>query len=128
DRAMDATTASDSGNFALAPDPFTTGVPITVEFLPQVNSVRIIPTSLLVTGKKHRASVSGAWKSDTCTQPGSTQTMPLDTAAAANNIAISRDHATADPAAGGFGTISIKWTNAQNCKSRPHAAGNSTNH
>jgi hypothetical protein len=72
DKEMDAADMNNPSNFALIPGAAGSGVPISVEFLPALNQVRIIPGSLLAVNTKYTVLVAGLVKSAAGTPLGST--------------------------------------------------------
>ena len=60
DKDMDATDMSTASNFAVIPGSASSSVPITVQHLPALKQVRIIPTSLLAVNTTYTVLVAGS--------------------------------------------------------------------
>jgi hypothetical protein len=114
DRPMDAATTGNKLNYALFPGTSTTSLDFTVEFLPNLNEVRIIPAVLLAGGTVYHMYVAGLVKSAEGTALGNTIHFDFNTAASPTTTSqISWNGATAAPGTNP-GEITLTWTtNAQ---------------
>jgi hypothetical protein len=114
DKEMDATDMSTATNFALVPGAASSGIPITVQFLPALNQVRIIPSQLLAVNTQYTVLVAGLVKSAAGTPLGSTSGFQFTTATTtATTSAISWAGATAATGAGVAGDIDLNLQPAQ---------------
>jgi hypothetical protein len=117
DRPMDPATAGNASFYALFEDPSTSSLSFTVELLPVLNEVRIIPNTLLNSGKTYHVYVAGGVKSAAGTAMGNTihfdfNTTALSAATATSFISWS-GVTTAGPGVNP-GEITLTWTtNAQ---------------
>lgn len=80
DRPMDAADMSNKVNFGVFPGTATTSIGITVQYLPALNQVRIIPDALLSLDTKYTVLVAGAVKSAAGTPLGQTNGFTFTTA------------------------------------------------
>jgi hypothetical protein len=99
-------------NFAVIPDGATGSIPITVEFLPVVNTVRIIPNSFLLLNKGYTAAVSGSVKSAAGTPLGSSVGWVFTTVAADNATSLISFGTVTQTAGGNPGEIILAWPTA----------------
>ncbi|HZE96795.1 MAG TPA: Ig-like domain-containing protein [Planctomycetota bacterium] len=112
DRAMDNAFVSNPIYFELIPGTAASGIPITVEHLPALNEVRIIPTALLLLNTTYTVVVSGQVQSAAGTPIGSnvgftftTQTATTTTSAISFTTPVGATGANA-------GEITLTWTAA----------------
>jgi hypothetical protein len=114
DKEMDATDMSNAANFALIPGAASSGVLITVQFLPALNQVRIIPSQLLVAGTQYTVLVAGLVKSAAGTPLGSTSGFQFTTMNPTTTTStVSWAGATAATGAGVAGDIDLVLQPAQ---------------
>jgi len=116
DREMDAASAGDKNNYAVIPNGSSSGIPITVEYLPAVLEVRIIPGSFLSTNPPitdYVVVVSGLVMSSQQVQMGSNLGFQFSTKATNNATSlISFDPNTIVATDGVAGQIVLTWTKA----------------
>lgn len=113
DRAMNPTTVTSEGNFALVPDGAVSGVGFSLQHLPALNEVRIIPDSLLLVNKTYTVIVSGLVQSAEGTMMGANIGFQFDTVNTSTvNGTISFGTPTAVTGAGASGTIDLTWPQA----------------
>lgn len=123
DRAMDPGTAGNKNNYAVIKKNATSGVALDVEFLPALNSVRIIPSAKLDTNADYTVVVSGLVTSAEGTPMGANIGFFFDTI---NATVISGPIAFTGLAAatgGNSGEITLTWNTA----TEPLTAGGSQN-
>jgi hypothetical protein len=120
DRPMDPATAGSASFYAIFEDPSTTSLGFAVELLPNLNEVRIIPSSILTAGKTFHVYVAGGVKSTEGTPMGNTIHFDFMTAASSGATATSFiswngiDQATGVAQGTNPGEITLTWaTNAQ---------------
>ncbi len=113
DRAMDAATAGSANYYAISEGTSTLSLAFTVEFLPVLNEVRLIPSVLLLSGKTYHVFVAGAVKSAAGVPMGNTAQIDFNTSAETAGTATSFISWTgATPSAGAAGEIILTWADA----------------
>lgn len=114
DRAMDPATAGNPANYFVVPSPLTTSISFRLEFLANLNEVRLIPSLLLAGGTNYTVYVSGVVASAAGTALGTTFNFGFSTAASPTTTSqLSWAGATAAQGTNP-GQIVVSWTtNAQ---------------
>lgn len=112
DQAMDPAFVSNSAYYAVIPDGATSSVPITVDYLPALDEVRIIPTSFLTLSKGYTVLVSGAVQSAAGTPLGNNVGLTFTTKGTNNATGLIGFGPVTQTAGGTSGQIILAWPTA----------------